>query len=63
MKGGAMKDGQGQIDRAHHYWQMRGCPSGSPEVDWQKAEATRVDGPSGVLPGPADAEVDLSVAK
>jgi hypothetical protein len=23
---------------AHHYWQLRGCPEGSPEVDWFLAE-------------------------
>ena len=23
---------------AHEYWQRRGCPIGSPEVDWCKAE-------------------------
>ena len=25
--------------RAYEYWQERGCPDGSPEVDWQRAEA------------------------
>jgi hypothetical protein len=23
---------------AHYYWLMRGCPEGSPEVDWYRAE-------------------------
>ncbi|MEO8049808.1 MAG: DUF2934 domain-containing protein [Acidobacteriota bacterium] len=23
---------------AHSYWQARGCPDGSPEVDWFRAE-------------------------
>lgn len=23
---------------AHEYWQRRGCPIGSPELDWLKAE-------------------------
>ncbi len=23
---------------AHMYWLLRGCPEGSPEVDWVKAE-------------------------
>jgi len=25
-------------DLAHIYWLLRGCPEGSPEVDWLKAE-------------------------
>jgi len=25
--------------RTYEYWQERGCPGGSPEVDWQRAEA------------------------
>jgi len=24
---------------AHRYWRLRGCPEGSPEVDWFRAEA------------------------
>jgi hypothetical protein len=24
---------------AYEYWQDRGCPNGSPELDWLKAEA------------------------
>jgi hypothetical protein len=23
---------------AHYYWLMRGCPEGSPEIDWYRAE-------------------------
>ena len=23
---------------AHHLWQARGCPAGSPEIDWFQAE-------------------------
>jgi hypothetical protein len=25
---------------AHYYWLMRGCPEGSPEIDWYRAEET-----------------------
>jgi len=25
--------------RAHELWELRGCPIGSPEVDWLEAEA------------------------
>ncbi|HEX3880632.1 MAG TPA: DUF2934 domain-containing protein [Bryobacteraceae bacterium] len=25
--------------RAHELWILRGCPEGSPEVDWEQAEA------------------------
>jgi hypothetical protein len=25
---------------AYEYWQERGCPDGSPEIDWLKAEET-----------------------
>ena len=25
---------------SHHYWRLRGCPEGSPEVDWFLAELT-----------------------
>jgi hypothetical protein len=29
-----------QISRiAYRFWQERGCPDGSPEVDWMRAEA------------------------
>ena len=24
---------------AHHYWLLRGCPEGSPESDWFRAES------------------------
>ena len=24
--------------RAYYLWQQRGCPEGSPEVDWERAE-------------------------
>jgi hypothetical protein len=25
---------------AHCYWLLRGCPEGSPEIDWYRAEET-----------------------
>jgi Protein of unknown function (DUF2934) len=28
------------IRLAYEYWQERGCPDGSPELDWLKAEET-----------------------
>ena len=28
------------IRLAYEYWQERGCPDGSPELDWMKAEET-----------------------
>jgi hypothetical protein len=27
-----------QSQLAYRFWQERGCPLGSPEVDWQRAE-------------------------
>jgi hypothetical protein len=35
---------------AYRFWEERGCPDGSPEVDWQRAEHE--------LGGPAAPEAD-----
>jgi hypothetical protein len=32
---------------AYRFWEERGCPDGSPEVDWQRAEY-ELGGPAGV---------------
>ena len=31
---------------AYRFWQERGCPHGSPEVDWQRAEEELGSGPA-----------------
>jgi hypothetical protein len=31
--------------RAYQLWQARGCPEGSPEVDWLQAEDELLNGP------------------
>jgi DUF2934 family protein len=37
----ALAPGNEEIARlAYSYWQARGCPEGSPEEDWLRAEAT-----------------------
>ena len=28
------------MELAYHFWEERGCPEGSPEEDWYKAEVT-----------------------
>jgi hypothetical protein len=30
---------------AYRLWQARGCPDGSPEIDWHQAEQSLRDGP------------------
>ena len=41
--------------RAYQLWQDRGCPSGSPEVDWEQAEQelSGSEGPEGDAGGMA----------
>jgi hypothetical protein len=41
---------------AYRFWQERGCPHGSPEVDWQRAEQelSGAEHERDVRVGPAD---------
>lgn len=34
----AQPDGESVAELAYRYWQERGCPIGSPEEDWYRAE-------------------------
>jgi hypothetical protein len=45
--------------RAYELWQLRGCPEGSPEVDWYEAERELSAG--SVPPQSTDANVEESI--
>ena len=40
---------------AHTYWIERGCPEGSPEIDWQRAEEEVRERRNGTLSSTAGA--------
>jgi hypothetical protein len=47
-------------DIAYELWHARGCPHGSPEIDWHAAELQRSTQSSSIEPTALEAKIDES---
>jgi len=45
---------------AYELWHARGCPHGSPEIDWHEAETIRLSSTGAAKPVPFETKIDES---